>query len=190
MKNGQRQPQSGGLPKSRTNIHGLDEITGGGLPRARATLVCGGAGCGKTLFGMEFLVHGAMQYNEKGVFVSFEETEKELTANVASLGFDLGTLVERKKIRLEHIRVERGEVEMDGKYDLVGLFIRIQEAIESIGAKRLVLDTIESLFSGLPDPAMLRVEMHRLLRWLKRKGVTTIVTAERGDGNLTRHGLE
>jgi circadian clock protein KaiC len=185
-----RQSQSGALPKSRTNIQGLDEITGGGLPKARATLVCGGAGCGKTLFGMEFLVHGATQYNEKGIFVSFEETEKELIANVASLGFDLASLVERKKIRLEHIRIDQGEVELNGKYDLVGLFIRIQEAIESIGAKRLVLDTIESLFSGLPDPAMLRVEMHRLLRWLKKKGVTTIVTAERGDGTLTRNGLE
>jgi circadian clock protein KaiC len=152
--------------------------------------VCGGAGCGKTLFAMEFLVYGATQYNEKGVFVSFEETPKELIANVASLGFDLEGLVERKKIRLEHIRVERGEIKLGSEYDLVGLFVRIQEAIESIGAKRIVLDTVESLFSELPNPDMLRAELRRLLRWLKKKGVTSIITAERGDGSLTRQGLE
>jgi circadian clock protein KaiC len=190
MKDRKPHPQGNVLPKSRTSIQGLDDITDGGLPKGRATLVCGGAGCGKTLFAMEFLVHGATQYNEKGVFFSFEETEKELTANVASLGFDLGSLVERKKIRLEHIRVDRGEIEIGGQYDLAGLFIRIQDAIESIHAKRVVLDTIESLFSELPDPHMLRAELRRLLRWLKRKGVTTILTAERGDGTLTRQGLE
>ncbi len=138
------------LPKSPTSIQGLDEITGGGLPKGRPTLVCGGAGCGKTLFAMEFLVRGATQYNEPGVFISFEETEKELTANVASLGFDLDNLVKRKKIWLEHIHIERGEIEQSGEYDLEGLFIRIHHAIESIGAKRVVLDTIESLFSELP----------------------------------------
>ncbi len=190
MKNKKAQPHGKVLPKSRTSIQGLDEITDGGLPRGRATLVCGGAGCGKTLFAMEFLVHGATQYNERGVFVSFEETEKELTANVASLGFDLDSLVARKKIRLEHINVEQGDIKLAGEYDLVGLFIRIQDAIESIRAKRVVLDTIESLFSGLPDPRMLRAELRRLLRWLKRKGVTTILTAERGEGSLTRQGLE
>jgi circadian clock protein KaiC len=178
------------LPKSRTFILGLDDITDGGLPKNRATLVCGGAGCGKTLFAMEFLIHGAMQHNERGVFFSFEETEKELTANVASLGFDLDNLVQRKKIKLEHINVEKGEVSLGGGFDLVGLFIRIQVAIESIHAKRVVLDTIESLFSGLPDPQMLRPELLRLLSWLKKKGVTTILTAERGEGGLTRQGLE
>jgi len=178
------------LPKSPTSIQGLDEITGGGLPKGRPTLVCGGAGCGKTLFAMEFLVRGATQYNEPGVFVSFEETEKELTANVASLGFDLATLVERKKLWLEHIHIERSEVEQSGEYDLEGLFIRIHQAIENIGARRLVLDTIETLFSALPNPRAVRSELRLLLCWLKRKGVTAIITAERGDGTLTRQGLE
>lgn len=184
------QSRRNGLLKSPTSIQGLDEITGGGLPQGRPTLVCGGAGCGKTLFAMEFLVRGATQYNEPGVFISFEETEKELTANVASLGFDLDSLVERKKIWLEHIHLERGEIEQSGEYDLEGLFIRIHQAIESIGAKRVVLDTIESLFAALPNPVILRAELRRLFQWLKRKGVTTIVTAERGDGTFTRQGLE
>ena len=178
------------LPKSPTDIQGLDEITGGGLPKGRPTLVCGGPGCGKTLFAMEFLVRGATEFNEPGVFISFEETEEELTANVASLGFDLDSLRKRKKIWLEHIHVERSEVEQSGEYDLEGLFIRIHEAIESIGAKRIVLDTLESLFSCLPNPLILRSELRRLLHWLKKKGVTTVVTAERGDGTLTRQGLE
>ena len=178
------------LPRSPTGIQGLDEITFGGLPKGRPTLVCGGAGCGKTLFAMEFLVRGATEYGEPGVFMSFEESEKELTANVASLGFDLPRLVEGKKIWLEHIYIERGEVEQSGEYDLEGLFIRIHLAIESIGAKRVVLDTIESLFSGLPNPNILRTELRRLFRWLKRKGVTTIITAERGESTLTRQGLE
>jgi circadian clock protein KaiC len=178
------------LPKSPTSIEGLDEITGGGLPKGRPTLVCGGAGCGKTLLAMEFLVRGATQYNEPGVFISFEETEEELTANVASLGFDLGNLVKHKKIWLEHIRLNPGEIEQSGEYDLEGLFIRIHLAIETIGAKRVVLDTIESLFSELPNPHILRAELQRLFQWLKRKGVTTIITAERGGGTLTRQGLE
>jgi circadian clock protein KaiC len=190
MKKNEVESQRTVLPKSPTSIQGLDEITGGGLPKGRPTLVCGGAGCGKTLFAMEFLVRGATQYNEPGVFISFEETEKELTANVASLGFDLDNLVKRKKIWLEHIHVERGEIEQSGEYDLEGLFIRIHLAIESIGAKRVVLDTIESLFSELPNPTILRSELRRLFRWLKRKGVTTIVTAERGEGAFTRQGLE
>ncbi len=178
------------LPRSPTGIKGLDEITYGGLPKGRPTLVCGGAGCGKTLFAMEFLVRGATQYNEPGVFISFEETEKELTANVASLGFDLASLAKRKKIWLEHIHFERGEVEQSGDYDLEGLFIRVHLAIESIGAKRVVLDTLESLFTGLPNSLILRSELRRLLSWLKKKGVTTIITAERGEGALTRQGLE
>jgi len=178
------------LAKAPTSIQGLDEITGGGLPKGRPTLICGGAGCGKTLLAMEFLVRGATDYNEPGVFVSFEETEKELTSNVASLGFDLDDLVKRKKISLEHIHIDRSEIEHSGAYSLEGLFIRIHLAIESIGAKRVVLDTIESLFAELPNPLILRAELRRLFHWLKRKGVTTIVTAERGEGALTRQGLE
>ncbi len=178
------------LPKAPTSIEGLDEITGGGLPKGRPTLICGGAGCGKTLFAMEFLVRGATIYKEPGVFISFEETEKELTENVASLGFDLNKLVEQKKIWLEHIHIEREDVEQSGEYDLEGIFIRIHYAIESIGAKRVVLDTIETLFSELPNSTILRAELRRLFNWLKKKGVTTIITAERGDGSLTRNGLE
>lgn len=178
------------LAKAPTFIQGLDDITGGGLPKGRPTLVCGGAGCGKTLFAMEFLVRGATQQNEPGVFISFEETENELTANVASLGFDLQTLIKRKKIWLEHIRIDRSQIEHGGEFDLEGLFIRIHLAIESIGAKRVVLDTLESLFVELPNPHILRSELQRLFQWLKKKGVTTIVTAERGDGTLTRQGLE
>jgi circadian clock protein KaiC len=190
MKNNKAHSLRTALPKSPTSIQGLDEITGGGLPKGRPTLVCGGAGCGKTLFAMEFLVRGATLYNEPGVFISFEETEKELTANVASLGFDLDNLVKRNKIWLEHIHIVRGEIEQSGEYDLEGLFIRIHHAVESIGAKRVVLDTIETLFTGLPNSHILRSELQRLLRWLKRKGVTTIITAERGEGTLTRQGLE
>jgi circadian clock protein KaiC len=178
------------LPKSPTSIQGFDEITGGGLPKGRPTLICGGAGCGKTLFAMEFLVRGATQYNEPGVFMSFEETEQELAANVASLGFDLDDLIRRRKIWVEHIHLERAENEQSGEFDLEGLFIRIHHAIESIDAKRVVLDTLESLFSGLPSPLILRAELRRLLTWLKMKKVTTILTAERGEGTLTRQGME
>jgi circadian clock protein KaiC len=190
MKTNKTKFQRKTLPKSPTSIQGFDEITGGGLPKGRPSLVCGGAGCGKTLFAMEFLVRGATLYNEPGVFISFEETEKELTANVASLGFDLNDLVKHKKIWLEHIHVERGEIEQSGEYDLRGLFVRIHHAIESIGAKRVVLDTIESLFSALPNATVVRTELRRLFGWLKKKGVTTIVTGEKGDGTLTRQGLE
>ncbi|MCX6149558.1 MAG: circadian clock protein KaiC [Ignavibacteriales bacterium] len=178
------------LTKVLTGIQGLDEVTGGGLPKGRPTLVCGNAGCGKTLFAMEFLVHGAVLYNEPGVFMAFEETETELTTNVASLGFDLDKLVAEKKIVLDHVHIERSEIEETGEYDLEGLFIRLNHAIDSIGAKRVVLDTIESLFAGLPNPLILRAELRRLFRWLKVKGVTAIITGERGDGDLTRHGLE
>ncbi|MEW6654877.1 MAG: circadian clock protein KaiC, partial [Bacteroidota bacterium] len=178
------------LPKSPTSIQGLDEITGGGLPKGRPTLVCGGPGCGKTLFAMEFLVRGAMIYNEPGVFISFEETEKELIANVSSLGFDLENLIERKKIWLEHVHIERGEIEQFGQYDLKGLFVHIHQPIEEINAKRVVLDTIESLFSALPNTTVLRTELRRLFSWLKKKGVTAIITGERGNGTLTRQGLE
>jgi circadian clock protein KaiC len=178
------------LPKCPTGIQGLDEITGGGLPHGRPTLVCGGAGCGKTLFAAEILVRGAEQFGEPGVFMSFEETEAELKINVASLGFDLAGLVRRKKILLEHVHIERSEIHETGDYDLEGLFVRLNLAIESIGAKRVVLDTLEALFAGLPNEAILRAELRRLFRWLKDKGVTAIITAERGREQLTRHGLE
>jgi circadian clock protein KaiC len=178
------------LPKSPTGIQGFDEITDGGLPAGRPTLVCGGAGCGKTLFGIEFLVRGATQFNEPGVLMSFEETSEELTVNVASLGFDLEDLIKNKKIVLEHVHIERSEIEETGEYDLEALFIRLGYAIDSIGAKRVVLDTIESLFAGLPNQLILRAELRRLFRWLKDKGVTAIITGERGDETLTRQGLE
>ena len=178
------------LPKCPTGIQGLDEITGGGLPRGRPTLVCGGAGCGKTLLAAEFLVRGAVQFNEPGVLMAFEETEKEMKANVASLGFDLEGLVRRKKIVIDHVHVERSEVQESGEYDLEGLFVRLGHAIDSIGAKRVVLDTLEVLFASLPNEAILRSELRRLFRWLKDKGVTAVITAERGRESLTRHGLE
>jgi circadian clock protein KaiC len=178
------------LPKSPTGIQGFDEITLGGLPTGRPTLICGGAGCGKTLFGIEFLVRGATQFNEPGVFMSFEETNEELTTNVASLGFDLNDLIKNKKIALDHVHIERSEIEETGEYDLEALFIRLGYAIDSIGAKRVVLDTIESLFAGLPNQLILRAELRRLFRWLKNKGVTAIITGERGDETLTRQGLE
>jgi circadian clock protein KaiC len=178
------------LPKCPTGIGGLDEITGGGLPRGRPTLVCGAAGCGKTLFAAEFLVRGAAQFGEPGVFMSFEETEAELKSNVASLGFDLAGLVRRKKIVLDHVYIERSEIQETGEYDLEGLFVRLNHAIDSIGAKRVVLDTLEALFAGLPNEAILRAELRRLFRWLKQKGVTAVITAERGRDQMTRHGLE
>jgi circadian clock protein KaiC len=185
-----RRPARVILPKTATGIHGLDEITLGGLPRGRPTLVCGGAGCGKTLFGLEFLVRGARDYGEPGVFMSFEETERDLAANVSSLGFDLPGLVRQNRIRVDHVRVERSEIELTGEYDLEGLFVRLGEAIDSIKAKRVVLDTIESLFSGLPNEIILRAELRRLFRWLKDRKVTAVITGERGAGTLTRFGLE
>ena len=192
MKNNNHKPaiRATLLPKCPTGIQGLDEITGGGLPRGRPTLVCGGAGCGKTLLSAEFLVRGAVQFDEPGVFMAFEETEKELAANVASLGFDLAGLVRRKKIVVDYVHIERSEVQESGEYDLEGLFVRLGHAIDSIGAKRVVLDTLEVLFASLPNEAILRSELRRLFRWLKDKGVTAVITAERGRESLTRHGLE
>ena len=149
------------LPKCPTGIQGLDEITGGGLPRGRPTLVCGGAGCGKTLLAAEFLVRGVVQFGEPGVFMAFEETEAELKANVASLGFDLGGLVRRKKIVLDYVHIEASEITETGEYDLEGLFVRLGHAIDSIGAKRVVLDTLEALFASLPNEAILRAELRR-----------------------------
>lgn len=184
------QPVTPALPKAATGIRGLDEITQGGLPKGRPTLVCGSAGCGKTMFAMEFLVHGIREYGEPGVFMSFEESDEELSANFASLGFALPDLIAQEQLLLDYVRVERAEIEETGEYDLEGLFIRLGHAIDSIGAKRVALDTIEALFSGLTNTTVLRAELRRLFRWLKDKGVTTIVTGERGDGVLTRQGLE
>ena len=183
-------PSRAELPKAPTGIQGLDEITGGGLPKGRPTLVCGSAGCGKTLLAMEFLVRGATQYHEPGVFMAFEESAQDLTQNVLSLGFDLKKLVAEKKMVLDFVYFERTEIEETGEFDLEGLFIRLSDAIDSIGAKRVVLDTVESLFAGLPNPLILRAELRRLFRWLKDKGVTAIITGERGDEMLTRQGLE
>lgn len=179
-----------GLLKCPTGIPGLDQITNGGLPRGRTTLVCGGSGSGKTLLGMEFLVMGAREHDETGVFLSFEENADELAHNVASLGFDVQALTDQKKLVIDHVRVERREIEETGEYDLEGLFIRLGYAIDSVGAKRVVLDTIEALFAALSNAGILRAELRRLFHWLKDKGVTAIVTGERGDGTLTRHGLE
>lgn len=179
-----------GLEKVPTGVRGLDEITGGGLPKNRTTLVCGPTGCGKTLLGIEFLVRGILDHDEPGVFIAFEESEDDLARNVSSLGFDLPRLIARKKLRTDYIHVERSEIEETGEYDLEGLFIRLAEAIDSIGAKRVVLDTIEVLFSGLSNHAVVRSEIRRLFRWLKDKPVTAIVTGERGEGLLTRYGLE
>jgi circadian clock protein KaiC len=178
------------LPKCPTGIHGLDEIALGGLPRGRPTLVCGAAGCGKTLLGMEFLVRGARDFDEPGVCLSFEETAEELAANVASLGFDLGALIARKKLLIDHIYLERSLIEEAGEYNLEGLFVRLGHAVDSIGAKRVLLDSVEALFAGLQDEAVLRSELRRLFRWLKDRGLTAVVTGERGQGTLTRHGLE
>ncbi|MBD1394477.1 circadian clock protein KaiC [Mucilaginibacter glaciei] len=179
------------LAKTLTGIVGLDEITEGGLPTGRPTLICGEAGCGKTLMSIEFIVRGAIQYSEPGVFIAFEEKIDELANNVASLGFDLMKLQDEKKIRIDHVHVDRSEIEETGEYDLEGLFIRLGYAIDSIGAKRVVLDTLENLFSGLQNQAILRTEIRRLFSFLKEKGVTAIITGERGDGSsFTRQGLE
>src|SRR5574339_253701 len=186
----ERPAQARSLPKAPTGIHGLDEITGGGLPKGRPTLICGGPGCGKTLMAAEFLIRGALEFKEPGAFITFEETGEELAQNVASLGFDLEQLVEDKKIALDYARVEPAEIEETGEYDLEGLFVRLDLAIGSVGAKRVVLDTIESLFGGFTNQALLRSEIRRLFRWLKDKGVTAVITGERGDGSLTRQGLE
>ena len=177
------------LEKSSSGIAGLDEITEGGLPKGRPTLICGSAGCGKTMFAMQFLVNG-VENNEPGVFVSFEETQEELEKNFASLGIDLKKLEEEKKFAVEYIYMERSEIEETGEFDLEGLFIRLAYAVEQIGAKRIVLDTIEAIFSGLPNEFILRAELRRLFAWLKSKGLTAIITGERGENSLTRYGLE
>ena len=171
-------------------IHGLDEVTLGGLPRGRPTLVCGSAGCGKTLLGMEFLVRGATEFNEPGVCLSFEETAGELSRNVASLGFDVDGLIAKKKLVIDHIYLERSLIEEAGEYDLEALFVRLGHAVDSVGAKRVLIDSVEALFAGLQDESVLRSELRRLFRWLKERELTAVITGERGNGTLTRHGLE
>jgi circadian clock protein KaiC len=178
------------LTKAPTGIPGLDEVLLGGIPAGRPTLICGAAGCGKTLLGMTFLVNGATRFGEPGVFVSFEETSRDLADNVASLGFDVPGLIAAKKLAIDHVRIERSEIEEAGEYDLEGLFVRLGYAIDQIGAKRVVLDTLEALFSNLSNEAILRAELRRLFGWLKERGLTAIITGERGEGALTRHGLE
>src|SRR3984893_3523567 len=178
------------LRKALTGIVGFDEVTSGGLPEGRSTIVCGGPGCGKTMFAMEFLVRGAKEFGEPGILMTFEETSDEMARNVESLGFDLEALVRRKKLIVDYVRVEPSEIQETGEYDLEGLFIRLQHAVDSIGAKRVVLDTLEAIFSGFSNTGMLRAEIRRLFRWLKDRGLTTVVTAEKGEGTLTRYGLE
>jgi circadian clock protein KaiC len=178
------------LPKAPTGIQGLDEVTGGGLPKGRVTLVCGGAGGGKSLLAMEFLIHGAMRYGEPGVCIDFEETEKKLTVNVASLGFDLRELTKRKKLLVDYVFIDRNQIAEAGEYNLDGLFVRLAHAVKAIKAKRVVLDSIEALFVGIADAAMLRAELQRLFRWLENNKLTAIVTGEAGTNTLTRHGLE
>ncbi len=182
--------RGGELAKTLTGIRGLDEITRGGLPTGRPTLVCGGPGSGKTLLALTFLVNGALQFDEPGVLMTFEENAEEIASDVASLGFDLPELIAAKKLAVDYVRVERSEIEETGEYDLEGLFVRLDYAIRTVGAKRVVLDTIESLFAGLKDDAILRAELRRLFRWLKDKGVTAVITGERGEGLLTKQGLE
>jgi len=180
----------GELAKTPTGIRGLDQITRGGLPKARPTLVCGGPGSGKTLLAMTFIVNGIVQFDEPGVLMTFEENVEEIASDVASLGFDLPALIEQQKLAVDYVRVERSEIEETGEYDLEGLFVRLDHAIRSVGARRVVLDTIESLFAGLKNDTILRSELRRLFRWLKDQGVTAVITGERGDGLLTRQGLE
>jgi circadian clock protein KaiC len=180
----------GGLAKAPTGINGLDEVTGGGVPRGRPTLICGPAGSGKTLLAMEFLVRGATQFGEPGVFIAFEESAEDLAANVASLGFDVAQMEVDGLLVIDHVNVNGPEIEDTGDWDLDGLFLRLGTAIDAIGAKRVVIDTIETLFGAFENTAILRAELRRLFGWLKDRGVTAVITGERGDGTLTRHGIE
>lgn len=179
------------IKKAPTGIKGLDELTGGGLPAGRPTLICGGPGCGKTLLATTFLVAGALEHQEPGVFVSFDERAQDLDTNTASLGFDLAGLQKHGRLIIDHIYLDRQEIHETGEYDLEGLFVRLNHAVQKIGAKRVVLDSIDTLFAGIPNQAVVRSELRRLFGWLKEHGLSTILTAERGpDGNLTRHGIE
>jgi circadian clock protein KaiC len=178
------------FPKCPTGISGFDEITEGGLPRGRPTLVCGGAGCGKTLFAMEFVARGIMEFDEPGVVMSFEESSEELIRNIAGLGIDCKAMIARGKLGIDHVKIERSEIEETGEYDLEGLFVRLGSLVDSVGARRVALDTIDALFAGIPDQGILRGELRRLFRWLKDHGLTAVVTAEAGSASLTRFGLE
>ncbi len=178
------------LRKSATGIPGLDEITQGGLPTGRPTLVAGGPGSGKTLLGITFLVNGALLFDEPGVLMTFEENADELAQDVASLGFDLHGLIEQKRLVVDFVHIERSEIEETGEYDLEGLFVRLEHAVKSVGAKRVVLDTLETLFGGLQNETILRAELRRLFRWLRDRDLTVVITGERGEGTITRHGLE
>jgi circadian clock protein KaiC len=183
-------PARSGLRKSPTGIPGLDEVTLGGLPSGRPTLVCGGPGSGKTLLGISFLVNGAVKYDEPGVLMTFEENADELAADVRSLGVDLHHVVAQGKLVVDYVHVERSEIEETGEYDLDGLFVRLEHAVKSIGARRVMFDTIESLFSGFQNEGILRAELRRLFRWLRDRDLTTLITGEMGSAALTRHGLE
>ena len=183
-------PKKSGLSKCLTGIKGFDEITEGGIPRNRITLVSGSTGTGKTLLGIDFLINGAAKHDERGVFMSFEENQDELFEDVASLNFDLRSLVTDKKILLEYVLLERRDVQSAGEFNLEGLFVRLELAIDSIGAKRVVLDSVDSLFAGVTDVGILRLEIKRLFRWLKDKNVTALITGETTQGTYTRHGLE
>jgi len=180
----------GELPKAPTGISGLDEVTGGGLPRGRPTLICGPAGCGKTLLAMEFLVRGITEFDEPGVFLAFEESTADLTANVASLGFDLAGLEAGGTLVLDHVNAVESDAQETGEWDLDGLFMRLGAAVDAVGAKRVVIDTIENLFGAFSNAAILRAELRRLFAWLKERELTAVITGERGDGTLTRHGIE
>ena len=183
-------PEHGRLQKSPTGIKGFDEITEGGLPKGRVTLISGGPGSGKTLLGLDFLVNGVLQFDEPGVFMSFEETEEEIFQDVASLSLDLQALVSRNAIRFEHVVLERNDIQEKGEFNLEGLFIRLELAIDAIGAQRVVLDSIESLFAGITDAGLIRLEIKRLFRWLRSKRVTAVITGEQWQDSFTRHGLE
>ena len=178
------------IRKAPTGISGLDEISGGGLPRGRTTIICGGPGCGKTMLGIEFLVRGALEFDEPGVLMAFEETPQDIAENVASLGFDIQDLSNKKKLFLDYVSVDASEIQETGEYDLEGLFIRLDHAVKTVGAKRVMFDTLEALFSAFSNPRILRSEFRRLFRWLKDRDLTAVVTAEKGENTLTRHGLE
>ena len=178
------------IRKSPTGIRGLDEISGGGLPQGRTTIICGGPGCGKTMLGIEFLVRGALEFDEPGVLMAFEETPADIAKNVASLGFDIQELAKKKKLFLDFISVEPSEIQETGDYDLEGLFIRLDLAVRTVGAKRVMFDTLEALFSSFSNESVLRSEFRRLFRWLKDRNLTAVITAEKGQDTLTRYGLE
>ncbi len=178
------------IAKAPTGISGFDEITGGGLPRGRPTLVCGSAGSGKTVFSMQFLLNGAVRFHEPGVFVSFEEPTDELTLNLASIGYDIPALVRRRMVIIDHVHLERSEIVETGDFNLDGLFIRLEHAVARVKARRIVIDTLEVLFSALNNEGLIRAELRRLFRWLKEKGLTAVITGEQGTGTLTRFGIE